>query len=64
MNADGCGLSFTQSELERCLRQPQLDLLSRLRTDEAIEAAMIKGLTKCPYCPWAIVIEDSGEAHL
>ena len=63
MDAEGCVLPFTQSELERCLGQAQLELLDRLRSEKAIEGAMIEGLAKCPYCPWAVVIEDPGESH-
>lgn len=64
MDAEGCVLPFTQSELERCLGQAQLELLDRLRSEKAIEGAMIEGLAKCPYCPWAVVIEDPGKRSL
>lgn len=58
MDQDGCTAQFTASELARCLTQGQLDMLERFRSEKAIDLAELEGLSKCPHCPWACVIED------
>ena len=60
MDQDGCTAEFTRSELERFLKTNQLLLLDKLRSESALDAAQLAGLSRCPYCPFAGIIENPG----
>lgn len=61
MDQDGCTAPFSDKECERFLKPNQIQLLEKLRSESALDAAGIAGLVKCPYCPWACVIENPDE---
>lgn len=61
MDQDGCPAHFTASECARFLGPKQLSLLEKLRSEKALDSADLEGLSKCPHCPWACVIENPEE---
>jgi hypothetical protein len=62
MDADGCKAVFTDAECARFLKPNQISLLEKLRSEKALDEAGIVGLVKCPYCPWACVIDNPSKA--
>lgn len=63
MDQDGCTVPFTDAECARFLKPNQISLLEKLRSEKALDAAGIAGLAKCPYCPWACVIDNPREFY-
>lgn len=61
MDGGGCTANFTDEECKRFLKPAQILLLDKLRSEKAVDDAALEGLTKCPFCPWACVIENPGE---
>lgn len=61
MHEDGCTALFPVSECIRFLKLPQLELLDKLRSEQAIDLAELAGLAKCPHCPWACIIDNPEE---
>ncbi|GJN87340.1 hypothetical protein Rhopal_000289-T1 [Rhodotorula paludigena] len=49
---------FTRIELKRTVRAELLDALAAIETEEAVEAADLPGLEKCPFCPFAAVVDE------
>lgn len=60
MDQDGCKAAFSDKECEKFLKANQIALLEKLRSEKELDAAGLLGLVKCPYCPWACVIENPG----
>ena len=61
MDGDGCPALFDDSELKRVLKPSLFELYEKLRSEKAIEAAELEGLETCPFCPYALVIENEHE---
>lgn len=61
MDTSGCKAAFSEAELSRLLSSTSLELYHRLKTAKELEQAAIEGLEMCPYCPWAIVIDNPNE---
>lgn len=61
---DGCDGTFVLAEVERFLPPKSIEMLNKIKQDKEIEAAQLEGLTKCPFCPYACVIEDPNERLL
>lgn len=61
---DGCDGTFSAPEIHRFLPQSTLEALAKIKEDREIEQAELAGLTKCPFCPFAVVIENPDERLL
>lgn len=61
MDTSGCQSAFAEAELSRLLSPKSLELYYRLRLAKELEEAAIEGLENCPYCPWAVVIDNPYE---
>lgn len=61
MDQSGCKLLFGESEVERFLSGPSLELWHRIKQEREIELAQIDGLESCPFCSYAVVIENDQE---
>lgn len=61
MDTSGCQAAFSEAELSRLLSPKSLELYYRLRLAKELEEAAIEGLEMCPYCPWAVVIDNPHE---
>ncbi|KAM0755017.1 hypothetical protein T439DRAFT_322072 [Meredithblackwellia eburnea MCA 4105] len=60
MNTDGCTSSFPETQIAY-LPAKTLELLEKLKTQRSVEMAEIDGLAKCPFCPYAYIIENKEE---
>ncbi|ORY86653.1 hypothetical protein BCR35DRAFT_277479 [Leucosporidium creatinivorum] len=56
-----CGAEFTESEARRFLPKATLELLHKIRMEKEVDEAGLEGLEKCPFCPYAAVIENPNE---
>lgn len=61
MDQDGCTASFSDATLQTFLKTPQMLLLEKIRTEKAVEAAGLAGLSYCPHCSFGCVIDNPGE---
>ncbi|KAH8925780.1 hypothetical protein BT69DRAFT_1216116, partial [Atractiella rhizophila] len=61
IDADGCDDYFPDQEVERVLPEKELKLLQRIRQKIELNAANIQGLEECPFCPFAMVIDNPEE---
>lgn len=61
MDTSGCQARYNEKELAKILSVKSLDLYYRLRAAKELELAAIEGLESCPYCPWAVIIENPDE---
>lgn len=61
MDQDGCTVPFTDTECLKFLKAPQLVLLEKIRSEKAVGAAGIAGLSYCPHCSYGCVIENAGK---
>lgn len=61
MSMDGCLEVFTDTTLGSVLSDKTMSLYHRLRQLKDLEMAEIDGLESCPFCPFAIVIENPDE---
>lgn len=57
----GEGCVFTESELSRFLPESSITALHKTRMEKEIDEANLLGLSKCPFCPYACVIENDQE---
>ncbi|KDN43138.1 hypothetical protein RSAG8_06291, partial [Rhizoctonia solani AG-8 WAC10335] len=57
----GCKLAFVESEIQRFLPEKSLELWHRIKQEKEIELAQIDGLESCPFCSYAVVIENEEE---
>lgn len=60
MDQDGCQAIFTPEEYRKFMKPPQVLLLDKIRSERAVEAANIEGISYCPHCPYGCVIENPG----
>ncbi|KAG8688427.1 hypothetical protein FRC11_005453, partial [Ceratobasidium sp. 423] len=61
MDQSGCKLAFAESEIQRFLSEKSLELWHRIKQEKEIELAQIDGLESCPFCSYAVVIENEEE---
>ncbi|KAG9099890.1 hypothetical protein FRC06_004730 [Ceratobasidium sp. 370] len=61
MDQSGCKLAFAISEIQRFLPAKSLELWHRIKQEQEIELAQIPGLESCPFCSYAVVIENEQE---
>lgn len=61
MDGSGCQELFSDSTLARVLSDKTMALYHRLAQAKELELAGISGLESCPFCPFAIVIENPDE---
>ncbi|CUA76570.1 ubiquitin-conjugating enzyme E2 G2 [Rhizoctonia solani] len=61
MDQSGCKLAFAESEIQRFLPEKSLELWHRIKQEKEIELAQIDGLETCPFCSYAVVIENEEE---
>ncbi|KAG9090822.1 hypothetical protein FS749_000263 [Ceratobasidium sp. UAMH 11750] len=57
----GCKLAFAESEIQRYLPAKSFELWHRIKQEQEIELAQIPGLESCPFCSYAVVIENDQE---
>ncbi|KAJ1300746.1 hypothetical protein OPQ81_002389 [Rhizoctonia solani] len=61
MDQSGCKLAFSESEIQRFLSEKSLELWYRIKQEKELELAQIDGLEGCPFCSYAVVIENEDE---
>ncbi|QRV85512.1 TRIAD3 [Ceratobasidium sp. AG-Ba] len=61
MDQSGCKLAFSESEIQRFLSAKTFELWHRIKQEQEIELAQIPGLESCPFCSYAVVIENEQE---
>ncbi|KAG8756247.1 hypothetical protein FRC12_010630, partial [Ceratobasidium sp. 428] len=61
MDQSGCKLAFAESEIQRFLPEKTFELWHRIKQEQDIELAGIEGLESCPFCSYAVVIENEQE---
>ncbi|GAA5882864.1 hypothetical protein JCM3774_006319 [Rhodotorula dairenensis] len=61
MATDGCTATFPESELVKCLPRKTLGALHKIKQEKEVDEAGIEGLAKCPFCPFAMIIENPNE---
>jgi len=61
MDGSGCDLSFTDATLSLVLAEKTMSLYHRLKQMKELELADIPGLESCPFCPFAMVIDNPDE---
>lgn len=62
MAMEGCGSSFAEAEIRGFLPTTTFRLWERIRAEEEIKAAGLHGsIEHCPYCDFAVVIENKEE---
>lgn len=63
IDRSGCAAPIPESELRRFLPDGMMKLWERVTQRKEIEAAGLGGLEACPFCDYAVIIED-GEDKL
>ncbi|BGP26488.1 zinc finger, C6HC-type protein [Rhodotorula toruloides] len=61
MSTDGCTAFFPDTEMTKCLSIKTLETLHKIKQEKEIDAAELEGLEKCPFCPFAMIIESPDE---
>lgn len=61
MDQSGCKAPFTDAVLSTFMKTPQLLLLEKIRSEKAVEAAGLAGLSYCPHCSFGCVIDNPGK---
>ncbi|WOO78862.1 E3 ubiquitin-protein ligase [Vanrija pseudolonga] len=61
MDMSGCANLFTEGVLAQVLPTKTLELYHRLKQYKDLEMAEIDGLESCPFCPYAVVIDNEAE---
>ncbi|BGP10197.1 hypothetical protein JCM10049v2_006080 [Rhodotorula toruloides] len=61
MSTDGCTAFFLDIEMAKCLSAKTLETLHKIKQEKEIDAAELEGLEKCPFCPFAMIIESPDE---
>jgi TRIAD3 protein (E3 ubiquitin-protein ligase RNF216) len=60
----GCAAAIPESELGRFLPEGMMKLWERVRQRVEIEAAGLGGLEECPFCDYAVILEDAEDKLL
>ncbi|CEQ40669.1 SPOSA6832_02302 [Sporobolomyces salmonicolor] len=61
MSTSGCSSTFPESEIDKCLPRKSLQALHKIRQEKEVDLAELEGLEKCPFCPFAYIIENDQE---
>lgn len=61
MHQDGCTAPFSDDVLSTFLNTPQILLLEKIRSEKAVEAAGLAGMSFCPHCSFGYVIDNPGK---
>jgi len=57
----GCNFSFTPSEMAKFLPKKTLEYFQKRQQEEELNQVDIPGLEKCPFCPYAVIIENQDD---
>lgn len=61
MDMSGCTAEYTERAIASAVSSKTMSLYQRLRQLKDLEMAAIEGLETCPFCPFAIVIDNEHE---
>ncbi|ORY75997.1 hypothetical protein BCR35DRAFT_267719 [Leucosporidium creatinivorum] len=61
MSVDGCASSFPEAEAERVLPPITMAALHKIKQEKEVDLADLEGLEKCPFCPFAMVLDNEHE---
>lgn len=61
MDMSGCTAEYTERVIAAAVSTKTMSLYQRLRQLKDLEMAAIEGLETCPFCPFAIVIDNEHE---
>lgn len=61
MDMSGCTAEYTERVIATAVSSKTMSLYQRLRQLKDLEMAAIEGLETCPFCPFAVVIENEQE---
>ncbi|GAA5965119.1 hypothetical protein JCM3765_004865 [Sporobolomyces pararoseus] len=61
MSTSGCQATFPDSEIVKFLPRKSRDALHKIRQEKEIDLAGLEFLEKCPFCPFAYIIENEQE---
>lgn len=61
MDTSDCQSVFSKSELSKVLNLQMMKRLEQIELEASIDQANIEGLEKCPFCVWAVIIENPEE---
>ncbi|KAI8833793.1 hypothetical protein BJ741DRAFT_550890 [Chytriomyces cf. hyalinus JEL632] len=65
LDSGGCKFMFPRTEIERFLNPQVLAGYNRLCQEESLRVAGIHGLTTCPFCDYAVILQtDASEDKL
>jgi len=64
IDQSGCAAPIPESELRRFLPDGMMKLWERVKQRKEIEAAGLVGLEECPFCDYAVIIEDAEDKLL
>lgn len=64
IDRSGCAAPIPESELRRFLPDGMMKLWERVKQRKEIEAAGLIGLEECPFCDYAVIIEDAEDKLL
>jgi len=64
IDQSGCTAPIPESELRRFLPDGMMKLWERVTQRKEIESAGLGGLETCPFCDYAVIIEDEEEKLL
>ncbi|KAG5635251.1 hypothetical protein H0H81_011937 [Sphagnurus paluster] len=64
MDQSGCTALISTSELQRFLPPKLMELYERVKQRKELDSAGLEGLEECPFCDWAVVIENPDEKLL
>jgi len=58
---NGCNFCFAPSQLAKFLPKKTLEYFQKRQQEEEINQVDIPGLEKCPFCPYAVIIENQDD---
>ena len=64
IDRSGCAVPIPESELRRFLPDGMMKLWERVKQRKEIEAAGLGGLEECPFCDYAVIIENAEDKVL
>jgi hypothetical protein len=64
IDQSGCAAPIPESELRRFLPDGMMKLWERVKQRKEIEAAGLGGLEECPFCDYAVIIDDAEDKLL
>lgn len=63
MSTSGCQATFPDSEIVKFLPRKSREALHKIRQEKEIDLAGLDFLEKCPFCPFAYIIEKYVSRH-